>query len=77
MHRHFEGRRVSYDPVENEINDYALNQTPFLNAKAMLAALERQKLISVTSGRARRKGNFKEGVVKEIEFIRSADGFQF
>jgi len=77
MHRHFEGRRVSYEPVENEINDYALNQTPFLNAKAMLAALERQKLISVTSGASRRKGTFKEGVVKEIEFIRSADGFQF
>jgi three-Cys-motif partner protein len=77
MHRHFEGRRVSYEPVENEINDYALNQTPFLNAKAMLAALERQKLISVTGGTARRKGTFKEGVVKEIEFIRSADGFQF
>ena len=77
MHRHFEGRRVSYEPVENEINDYALNQTPFLNAKATLAALERQKLISVVSGTARRKGTFKEGVVKEIEFIRSADGFQF
>jgi len=71
MHRHFEGRRVSYEPVENEINDYALNQTPFLNAKAMLAALERQKLISVTSRTSRRKGTFKEGVVKEIEFIRS------
>ena len=77
MPRHFEGRRVGYEPVENEINDYALNQTPFLNAKAMLAALERQKLISVTSGASRRKGTFKEGVVKEIEFIRSANGFQF
>jgi len=77
MHRHFEGRRVSYEPVENEINDYALNQTPYFNTKAMLAALERQKLISVVSGTARRKGTFKEGVVKEIEFIRSVDGFQF
>ena len=77
MYRHFEGRRLSYEPVENELNDYALNQTPFLNAKAMLAALERQKLISLTSGASRRKGTFKEGVVKEIEFIRSTDGFQF
>ena len=78
MHRHFEGRRVSYEPVEKEINDYALNQTPFLNAKAMLAVLEKQGSISVISHDAkRRKGTFKEGVVKEIQFIRTTNGFQF
>lgn len=78
MHRHFEGRTVSYEPVENQINDYALNQTPFLNAKAMLAVLEKRKLISVISREAkRRQGTFKEGVVKEIEFIRTTNGFQF
>ena len=78
MHRHFEGRRVSYEPVENEINDYALNQTPFRNAKAMLTVLEKRKLISIVSGEAkRRKGTFKEGAVKEIEFLRTTNGFQF
>jgi three-Cys-motif partner protein len=78
MHRHFEGRCVSYGTVENQINDYALNQTPFLNAKAMLTVLEKQELISVISHDAkRRKGTFKEGVIKEIQFIRTTDGFQF
>ncbi|PWT80556.1 MAG: hypothetical protein C5B58_11330 [Acidobacteria bacterium] len=78
LHRHFQGKIVSYQSVENEINDYALNQTPFLNAKAMLAALEKQKLISVTaSGAKRRQGTFKEGVVRKIEFITRANGFQF
>jgi len=78
MHRHFEGRSVNYGTIENQINDYALNQTPFLNAKAMLTVLEKQGLISVISHDAkRRKGTFKEGVVKEIQFIRTTDGFQF
>ena len=78
MHKHFEGRCVSYEKVENQINDYALNQTPFLNAKAMLTVLERQELASVISHDAkRRKGTFKEGVIKEIQFTRTTDGFQF
>jgi len=55
-----------------------LNQTPFRNSKSMLATLEKQKLIRVVSQDAkRRKGTFKEGAVKSIEFLRTTHGLQF
>jgi len=78
LHKHFEGRRVNYESFDNEIRDYALNRTPFRNAKSMLAVLEKQNLISVVSQDARRrKGTFKEGAVKAVEFLRTTHGFQF
>ena len=78
LHKHFEGRHVKYESLDNEITDYALNQTPFRNAKRMLAELEKQDLIRVVSRDAkRRKGTFKEGVVKSVEFIRKTHGLQF
>ena len=77
LHKHFEGRRVSYESFDNEINDYALNRTPLLNAKGMLAALEKQNLIRVITGNAkRRKGTFKEGAVKAVEFLPTTHGLQ-
>jgi three-Cys-motif partner protein len=78
LHKHFEGRRVSYESVDNEITDYALTQTPFRNSKRMLAILEKQNLIRVISQDAkRRKATFKEGAVKAVEFLRTTHGFQF
>lgn len=78
LHKHFEGRLVSYESFDNEITDYALNQTPFRNSKAMLAALEKQNLIRVVSQDAkRRKGTFKEGAVKAVEFLRTTHGLPF
>jgi hypothetical protein len=69
---------VSYESFDNEITDYALNRTPFRNAKSMLAILEKQNLISVVSQDAkRRKCTFKEGAVKAVEFLRTTHGLQF
>jgi len=78
LHKHFEGRQVNYESFDNEITDYALNQTPFRNSKSMLATLEKQNLIRVISrDTKRRKGTFKEGTVKAVDFLRTTDGFQF
>ena len=77
LHKHFEGRRVSYESFDNEITDYALNRTPLLNPKGMLAVLEKQNLIRVITGDAkRRKGTFKEGAVKAVEFLPATHGLQ-
>jgi len=61
----FRGRQVTYESVR----DYALNETPFTNPKAMLRILERQGLIDVLSNDAkRRRGAFKEGTIIAIRF---------
>jgi hypothetical protein len=49
--QHFRGRTVSYE----EIQHYALNESPFTNPKKMLASLEKVGRISVTCGRASRR----------------------
>jgi len=56
LRQHFRGQTVSY----TETNDYALNESPFANAKAMLKTLEKNQEITVTSLHARRKGTFPE-----------------
>jgi hypothetical protein len=61
------GRRVSYQ----ELADYALNETPFLNPKSMLKCLENQGLIveiQAQPGTIRRKGSFDENVVVAVTF---------
>jgi hypothetical protein len=78
LYKRFEGRRITYESLDNEITSYALNHTPFRNAKRMLALLEEQNLVHVISRDVkRRKGTFKEGAVKAIEFIPTTHGFQF
>ncbi len=78
LHKHFEGRNVNCEAFDNEITDYALNQTPFRNAKSMLVALEKQNLVRVVSNDAkRRKGTFKEGAIRSVEFLRTTHGLQF
>jgi three-Cys-motif partner protein len=67
LHEEFEGKQVGWAALQ----DYALNETPFTNPRAMLKALESQDLISVTSqGAGRRKGTFPEGKIASIEFVR-------
>jgi hypothetical protein len=69
---------VNCEEFDNEITDYALNQTPFRNAKSMLATLEKQNLIRVVSQDAkRRRGTFKEGAIQSVEFLRRNHGLQF
>jgi three-Cys-motif partner protein len=67
VHKHFNGRTVSY----GEVNDFALNESPFVNCKAMLRVLEKGKRIKVTCTGTRRTGDFPERVQEgmSIEFL--------
>ncbi|HXV11451.1 MAG TPA: three-Cys-motif partner protein TcmP [Burkholderiales bacterium] len=56
LQRHFAGCTVPY----SDVNDYALNDSPFINPKAMLKALESAGNIRVQCTRARRKGTFPD-----------------
>ncbi len=61
----FRGMAVSYA----DVNDYALNETPFVNPKSMLKVLENKGLITVeSSDPKRRKGTFNENKTKCILF---------
>lgn len=54
---YFQGKTAIYD----ELRDYALNETPFINPKSMLKDLEEKDLIHVNSrDEKRRKGTFNE-----------------
>jgi hypothetical protein len=52
----------SYD----ELRDFALNETPFINPKSMLRHLENQGLLTVDAASDRRKGSFPEEKIKRI-----------
>ena len=61
----FRGKTVGYD----QIRDYALNNSPFINPKSMLKCLENKGMIQVKSkGPKRRKGTFNEERVEYIIF---------
>lgn len=66
LHLNFKGKTVTYADVDR----YALNDSPFLNPKQMLRALEAQNLIAVESKDAtRKKGTFPEDKIRLITFI--------
>lgn len=54
-------------------HDFALSETPFTNAKGMLALLERQGKLQVraTAGQARRKYSFPEEKIAALRFSQS------
>ena len=56
LYQHFRGQTITYEAI----NEYALNESPFANPKAMLRSLEAAGEISVTSPRVRRKGTFPD-----------------
>ncbi len=66
LHREFDGKEVSMA----DANMFALCETPFLNAKAMLAVLEGKGRLKVeTMGvEARKAGSFPENKVKVLRF---------
>lgn len=78
LYEEFEGQKVDYDSRNDDITAFALNHTPFVNAKSMLAILERESMITATAlGSKRRRGTFDEKV-NAIDFHgRVQDGFQF
>jgi len=62
----FRGRTVSYPEIER----FALNESPFLNCKAMLRTLEESGMIEVTCNKPRRRvGTFPDGSSISVRFI--------
>lgn len=67
MSSRFKGKTITYD----ELRDYALNETPFINPKGMLKDLEGKDLIHVNSRvEKRRKGTFNKEKIINITFKR-------
>lgn len=65
LHRRFAGKAVTYA----EVNDFALNETPFDNPKIMLRWLDKREMLNVdSSNKNRRPGDFPESTTKWIEF---------
>jgi len=65
MLAHFQGKSIRYD----ELRDFALNETPFINPKGMLKELEKEELITVVAiDPKRKKGTFPEEKIDRIVF---------
>jgi hypothetical protein len=59
----FAGQTIRYA----ELNDYALNESPFVNPKSMLKLLESRELIAVgTQDASRRRGTFPDHMHENI-----------
>ena len=66
----FKDKTVTY----SELRDFALNETPFINPKAMLRDLEGKGLIIVSSSDPKRRaGTFNEDKIKAITFKEGKD----
>ena len=64
----YKGQRMLYQ----ELADYALNETPFVNPRGMLVVLEKEGLIGqieTKPGTSRHKGSFNEDVVVAVTFV--------
>jgi len=62
----FSGKRATY----NELRDFTLNNTAFINPKAMLRLLEfESRIIVKSSDPHRRRGTFNEAKIEYIEFL--------
>jgi three-Cys-motif partner protein len=68
----FDGKTVPYGPI----NDWALNESPFVNPKSMLSVLDERGQLTVTSSDPkRRKKTFNEEKLLSIHFHkRSTNG---
>ncbi len=69
LYEQFAGSRASYE----ELRDFALNETPFLNPKKMLKVLELEsdskiKVETISPKSKRPKGTFNEKVIRYIYF---------
>jgi three-Cys-motif partner protein len=63
MRQRFEGKAVRYQ----DLNDYALNASPFVNPKSMLKLLEsEQRITVVTQGQPRKKGTFPDHIQQNV-----------
>ena len=74
----FNGQAVDYDSRTDDVTAFALNHTPFINAKSMLVLLEKAGMITATASDSKRKrGTFDEKVTAISFHGRVQDGFQF
>ncbi len=70
MHEQYKGKDAGY----HELQDYALNETPFIDPKSMLRNLENKNLIHVVSSDPkRRKGTFNEKKIQKIVFLKRGE----
>ncbi|MGC8540714.1 MAG: three-Cys-motif partner protein TcmP [Phycisphaerae bacterium] len=61
----FKGQSVE----QQVLNDYALNESPFDNANAMLRFLEMERLIEVVRKRGSRKSSYNQDAVECVRFL--------
>lgn len=78
LYEAFKGEQVAYDSRNDDVTAFALNHTPFVDAKSMLRLLEADGMISaISADRKRKRGTFNE-MVSAIDFHgRIQDGFLF
>lgn len=63
-------RFLGSDVPASELRDFALNETPFTNAKSMLRVLEQRGCLEVTSSNPkRRRGDFSEDTLISVRFL--------
>ena len=68
LYEAFKGQKMAYDSRNDNVTAFALNHTPFVDAKSMLRLLEEGGLITASSADQKRKrGTFNE-TVNMIDF---------
>lgn len=79
LYEAFRGKVVAYDSQDDDITAYALNYSPFVNAKSMLTLLEKDGLITAVSSDSKRKRGTFNATVRAVNFHGKAttDGFIF
>lgn len=65
MYSDFAGKSATYVLLR----DCALNETPFVNPKSMLAILEKSGRVLVEATEIRKRGTFNENKIKTIRFV--------
>ncbi len=78
LYEAFRGQHVVYDSRNDDVTAFALNHTPFVDAKSMLRILEGDGMITATESDPRRKrGTFNDAVHKINFHGRAQDGILF
>jgi len=78
LYEAFKGRVVPYDSEDDDITVFALNHSPFVNAKSMLTLLEKESFITaISSDKKRKRGTFDERVSAVDFHGRATDGVLF
>lgn len=78
LYEAFKHSQVEYDSRDDDVTAFALNDTPFVDAKSMLTLLEKEGLVTaISSNPKRRRGTFDK-TVSAINFHgRAQDGVLF